>query len=616
MRIAALEHAKHLRLSVNGQLTHCHQSEASLSALIDTARALAEPRSFDALLETIARRARLLLGLDVSYIALPAEDGFLRVCAAHGHISAVATGLRLSATDGVSHRVLTTSAPAWTPDYFSDDRLRRDEAMDELVRAEGLRALIAVPLAYNRQPMGVLFVAGRSARCFTASELALMNSLADFCGAALGHAQLLEQTATKASVLEEQMSQVKAELDDARQFSDIQHNLIELVLNGGDLTELAEAAGRQLGGALRIIAPDGTVLASAAAMPDHEAGPVICAHMEAQAARQTVQVGEHLLVAPVIANNESLGFVLLRSHNPIADRQRRLLRLVAQTTAVLLRLHAQSTLEQGQLREELLTDLLTRPLRPSQQLAQRARRIGVDLNKSYVVVLARPEDGAQVRVCTWARSYAHRLGGLMTMRDGCVVLLLPGTDAGQAAQAVADELSPLLEHRVTVGAAGPVNEPASVLRGYEEAKRCLGAMTALGATGRAASVRELGFSGMLLSDDRNVEGFIESVIGPLLQHDREHFTDLTRTAETYFETGGSPMHAARRLHVHPNTVARRLKQISDLLGPEWREPQRALEIQLALRLLRIAHILRERRPPTAEDASEPAGMSSCLDPGS
>ena len=45
--------------------------------------------------------------------------------------------------------------------------------------------------------------------------------------------------------------------------------------------------------------------------------------------------------------------------------------------------------------------------------------------------------------------------------------------------------------------------------------------------------------------------------------------------------------AAAALHVHVNTVAQRLERIGTLLGAGWQEPDRALEIQLALRLHRL-----------------------------
>ncbi|MGP3928331.1 PucR family transcriptional regulator, partial [Streptomyces sp. 8N616] len=84
----------------------------------------------------------------------------------------------------------------------------------------------------------------------------------------------------------------------------------------------------------------------------------------------------------------------------------------------------------------------------------------------------------------------------------------------------------------------------------------------------------------------------------------QRFTELTRTMDAYFDTGGSPRYAAEKLHVHPNTVVRRLERISELLGPEWQKPERALEVQLALRLSRLRHVLRARRSPLAYDGSE------------
>jgi len=65
-----------------------------------------------------------------------------------------------------------------------------------------------------------------------------------------------------------------------------------------------------------------------------------------------------------------------------------------------------------------------------------------------------------------------------------------------------------------------------------------------------------------------------------------------------FACGASPRRAALRLHVHANTVAQRLDRIGVLLGPDWSAPERALELQLALRLrlVRGAEGAAELRP--------------------
>lgn len=92
-----------------------------------------------------------------------------------------------------------------------------------------------------------------------------------------------------------------------------------------------------------------------------------------------------------------------------------------------------------------------------------------------------------------------------------------------------------------------------------------------------------------------MEAYIASTIGPVLEYDADRLTDLTRTLDAYFASGGSPTHAAEALHVHPNTVSRRLERITDLLGEGWQKPGRALEIQMALRLRKTRAVLHARR---------------------
>jgi DNA-binding PucR family transcriptional regulator len=62
---------------------------------------------------------------------------------------------------------------------------------------------------------------------------------------------------------------------------------------------------------------------------------------------------------------------------------------------------------------------------------------------------------------------------------------------------------------------------------------------------------------------------------------------LRQPLEAYFGAGGSPGRAAEVLHVHVNTVSQRLNRIASLLGADWQRPERAVDLQLALRLHRL-----------------------------
>ncbi|CAM01969.1 PucR family transcriptional regulator [Saccharopolyspora erythraea] len=68
-----------------------------------------------------------------------------------------------------------------------------------------------------------------------------------------------------------------------------------------------------------------------------------------------------------------------------------------------------------------------------------------------------------------------------------------------------------------------------------------------------------------------------SVLGPLIDHDRDNGTDLVGTLETFLDCDRSWAAAAQRLHVHKQTLGYRLRRIESLTG---RSPQRSADIAM------------------------------------
>ncbi|WP_327433006.1 helix-turn-helix domain-containing protein [Streptomyces sp. NBC_01236] len=601
--LAELERAARLGLSISSRWERHRQRESGLSTLLEAARdlgAVHQPES--ALVQAIARRARLLLGLDMAYVCFPEEGGLadeggqlgqggpagrdgrgaaqVRVRASDGRIATLDVGLTLPVCQGPGSMAMTDPVPFWTADYLTDERIERSAVVDEVIRAEGLHTVMAVPLNRQTRPFGVLHIAARSVRHFTADEVALMSAYGELAGATVERARLLDRSAA------------------LRESGDAHAKMLQLVLSGGDLNEVAEETSKLLDGAVRICGSDGVVLATAGEVPEVEWEHAAAGALDAHGACHPVPLDEDdMWAAPICTGTVDLGTVLVHPNRPLTDNGVQLLGFATQAMAVLLLLeNSRAAIAEGQVRDDLLDELLTHPDLSPKKIRTRARRLGVELDGPHVVVVARPEEETPARASVWAASYAYRKSGLKSMRHGTAVFLLPGTDPGAAARALSGELAPLLGHPVTVAASGPVADPAGVRHGYQEAVRCLEAMTALGAVGRAGSAGELGFLGLLLSESHDAEGYIESVLGPLLAYDEQRLSELTQTLEAFFEAGASPTYAARRLHVHPNTVARRLERISELVGHDWQQPGRALEVQLALRLFRIRSHLVGREP--------------------
>jgi sugar diacid utilization regulator len=289
-----------------------------------------------------------------------------------------------------------------------------------------------------------------------------------------------------------------------------------------------------------------------------------------------------------VAGTEDLGALVLQTDAPLVDADLRILERAALVTA-LLQLFARNVADaEGRVRGDLLDDLLVRPVRHEAALRARASRLGVDLDSANVLVAVATEDGpARQRAFSWATTYASTRGGLAGVRPNRVLLLVPGEDAGSVARAISRDLGRVLGDPVTVGGAGPARGLDGLAAAFRDADRVLSVLLRLGRDGDGAGAAELGFVGLLLGDERDVGGFLDRTLGPLLDYDSRRGTTLVQTLEAYFGSGGGLARAAELLHVHVNTVTQRLDRIGQLLGGDWQKPDRALEIQLALRLHRL-----------------------------
>ena len=72
------------------------------------------------------------------------------------------------------------------------------------------------------------------------------------------------------------------------------------------------------------------------------------------------------------------------------------------------------------------------------------------------------------------------------------------------------------------------------------------------------------------------------MLGPLLEHDRAHRTDLVRTLAAYLECSGSWSRCAARMHLHVNTLRYRIEKIEALTGRDLRRLPDQVDLLLAL----------------------------------
>ncbi|MEU3063599.1 GAF domain-containing protein [Streptomyces subrutilus] len=581
---AAIAEATEVALRIRRTLSQHRRREAELAALFDTAGDLAGLRDLDAVLRAITHRAKLLLGTDVTYLSLnddEAGDTYMRVT--DGCVSAAFQRVRLGMGEGLGGLVAESARPYTTGDYREDPRFKHTTAIDGAVAEEGLHAILGVPLRLGTRVIGVLYAADRSARTFGPDEVALLSSLADHAAIAIDGARLMDETRTALVDLNRASRTIEAHSRAVHRAEEAHDALTDLVLRGGDVTDVATAIGTILRGGTLIHDAEGGELARAGADPRPPSAQAVAA---SRTGGRAVPV-DGTWVCAVTAGHELLGSLALTGRPDLGEADRRLFERAGVVTALLLLLSRSVAETEDRIRGELLGDLLNRAADPG-ALSARARRLKVNLSHPHSVFVLHAAAVPRTRLLAAAARTAQTRRGLAGPHHDHVVLVLRSATPSACAARLAEELGQAVAAPVTVAAAGPAGGPQHVADVHAEALRCLAALRALGRDGAGAALADLGFVGVLLGDRTDLGGYVRQTLGPVLDYDARRGTDLVHTLQVYFASGMSQTRTREALHVHINTVVQRLDRIARLLGRDWQRPDRALELQLALRIARVA----------------------------
>ena len=161
-------------------------------------------------------------------------------------------------------------------------------------------------------------------------------------------------------------------------------------------------------------------------------------------------------------------------------------------------------------------------------------------------------------------------------------------DARRLAQACLARLAELFPAaRVVIGIGGVCRDPREVARSYAQAQRTTQTLRRLGRAGTVSAFGDLGILRLLLQvpDLAELRSFAADVLGKLAVHEQEHKSEYLTTLACYFRENNSPQRASRILHVHPNTVAYRVKRIEEITGLRLDNYTDRLIAQVALEIL-------------------------------
>jgi hypothetical protein len=567
--------------------------------LYATAKSLTALGELDEVLRSIVHNAHDLIGTDFTYLSLVGADGRLSARASEGTISASFLAASVPADTGVGGKVLASRSPYWVRNYAATTFINHDPDFDRLAATETLVALLGVPLVVRGEAVGALFAADRSERSFQADEIALLSAFADHAAVALDNARLYEASRTALQELQVAYRKIEEHVAVMERAQAVHEALTGVVLGGGTPGDVAQLLADQLGGSVTFIDRTGAALVRRDSVSSPCPSPseidladaVKNAHRSGRRTTSVDTVGVACSVASIQAGDSYLG-ALAWSREAAADPDDIDLRTLERATHILglLILKERAVAEASErLSGELLTELMVGSpgISPAQRARTRARNI--DADRLDLVLVADSSTLSSTDLSRHLHDIARDRSGLAGEHLGRATMILQSVDDDQTVEEVHHRLRRTLGGPVVVVGERVVNHDWS--RAFSLASRCGAVMRAIGHTDLGATTGRYALYAMIFDTGRvrELDRFISGSIGPLLDYDRRRGTDLVDTLSAYYDHRASVAATARALHVHVNTLLKRLDRAGNVLGLDWRH-ENDLELRLVLRLHQLRAI--------------------------
>src|SRR5215831_56895 len=401
----------------------------------------------------------------------------------------------------------------------------------------------------------------------------------------------------------------------AARSEEVHRALVSVVLDGGNLSDLAAELATILRGPVLVTTPDGRVVAQAGdsdvvarLLTSPAFDPYGRFRVEVAPARGSVpEPGEgHCAVVPIVAGRVDHGRIVTFSAHPITDMDRYCLERAATVAALAVTKGLAVAAVEDKYRADFLRDLLTGRAEDVRAAVAHAASLGWDVDRPLVVAVAELDPGqvpasvsglelrpVQERFVTaWQTVMRARdPGGPVASFNAEVVVLLGGVD-----DTGLDKLLGELDRQVagdrgggrlsfSLGVSRMARLPSELPRAYEQARTAVRIGRRLQGPGARATFDQLGAYRLLalVPDSAELRDYVADVLGEL-GRDTTEAADLRHTLEVLIDTNGNVAETARRLHFHYNTLRYRIEKLERLVGPFTTNAALRLDLSLALRV--------------------------------
>ena len=405
--------------------------------------------------------------------------------------------------------------------------------------------------------------------------------------------------------------------------------LVQIVLGGGELPDVADELARLLDAVLCVTTPDGRLLAVSGAAEELAAVQASgrfdpSGRLRTEDLRTGVHAREGMpgneAVVPVLAGGLDHGRLLAVSPTAaLTGADLPALERAATVAALVITKQLAVAAVESKYRADFLHDVLTGRTGGPHAVTH-AATLGWDLGRPTVVVVAEldPEPPAGHGGCPGAQPrpaqerFAAAWQQVVRARDprapvvsffSAVVAVLAVPPDGDVGRLVRDVVTQVRgdggggRRPFSAGVSRVAGTPDLLAAAYEQARTSLAVGRRVHGGGETAHFDALGVFRLLsqVSDEGELRAFVAETLGELGIRADAEAEDLRRTLRALLESNLNVAQTARDLHFHYNTLRYRIGKLERLLGPFCTDPHLRLNVLLALEVLRMRGVMGANR---------------------
>lgn len=439
----------------------------------------------------------------------------------------------------------------------------------------------------------------------------------------------------------------------AERFLDIHDEMTRLVLNGRDIKAITTHFGKILGYSVEIEDRFHNLLCSYTA---EEFSDTYHAQRVAAICGQQAEVEELLkpyfsdvkttgrsitvapqpqlgierrrLIAPVMVENELLGYVILLS------KRNNFSRLIIQATehvALVYALLMMKEKSQAEVERRLQADFLEALISGSailnlEVLSQRGHYLGFNPAAIYLFLMVDIDDFASAIVRfgwdeTFVNSFLREFyaivnreinrlfkDSLVVSKDDSLLILarireheLEATQTSLVIATIKRCLARLIRDNsltISIAIGGVCHDLADYPHAARQSKHCLELLKIMGRQGQVVSYKDLGLYTILLERQNKdlLFDFATAQLQSLSSYDREHSASLVETLRIYLANDKRLKETATKCHIHINGLRYRMQRIEEVGNLDLNDPETCFSLQLALKIREVEKLLLDKGP--------------------